>query len=423
MLAPAEIRSRSTGSSTYCTAFNQRVLQLVHSAKSFDTNGYAIRTEQIINALRERNIESVVVSRFGYPWDLPQHMNDKVVPTTASDGIEYCHLFDPERCIGGPEAEYLTRYSDKVIEIATTSACSIIHAHSNYLNGLAANMAGAALGMPVVYEMRGLWHLTRATRSSAYFETEHYRYCENREIQAAKGAQAVAAISQPLAEWLVECGVEREKITVIGNACMNQSARVSVDDTKYCVGYIGSLVAYEGLPSLIKAMAIVSKHEPRAQAIIVGGGRCLAELKQQVVREGLAGKIVFTGPVSSKEALDYYKQLDAIVLPRLSNQLTEMIPPLKPMEALSKGVPVIASDVAPLRQVVTAGENGLVYPAGDHEELAKCILQIFVDKALRKTLSQNGLSWAAENSWESNAVAYERIYQGLHSQQSPTHSP
>lgn len=395
------------------TAFNQQVLHCVHSSITFDTNGYAVRTEQIVRALRDQGISVNIMTRLGYPWDLPQHTGRPLTQTSKSLDIEYTHSHDAQRTIGSVESDYLRNYAETICKKALESNSSVIHAHSNYLNGLAAAIAGRKLDIPVVYEMRGLWHETRALTNPKYRDTEHFQYCEARELHAAASADTVVAISEPLSEWLTARGINSNKIHVVSNAGTLSCALESLSKVPTRIGYVGSIVSYEGLDCLVYAMQRVIKASPEVKATIVGDGPYLGELRRLIRKERLENVIELVGRVPVDSVNKQYQRFAAAVVPRNSNNVTELIPPLKPMEILSLGVPLIVSDVAPLASIVTHKYNGLLFNSGSADQLAECILEMVNSASLRDQLGRQGRKWAQEHNWEGNAKRYIALYQEL----------
>ncbi len=398
--------------------FRGRVLQVLHSSASFDQNGYATRTEQLVQALAEANIASSLVTRLGYPWDLLQHRR---LPTdfhdSSANGLSYRHRLDPAFLIGGVESAYVEAYAAWIAEQADADGVDVLHAHSNYLNGLAAARAGVLTGLPVVYEMRGLWHRTRGLAQPRYRRTDHYDYCERQELTAAMQADQVVAISAPLARWLEGQGVPGGKITVVGNASARHEP-VSPATGAFTIGYAGSFVGYEGLDLLLRALPLVREAVPDARLLLVGDGVEVPRLRKLARRLRIADAVEFTGRVTREVVRVQYRRMHVAVVPRYANEVTELVPPLKPMELMAMGVPYVASNVPPLAAVTRDGENGLLFSAGDVPSLAAALVKLGAGRVasspttrpLLATLREGGLRWAAEHAWHDNAQRYAAVY-------------
>jgi len=406
--------SKSNAQTNAFPAFNQKVLQVFHSSVTHDTNGYGVRSEQVVESLLNIGIECSVMTRLGYPWDLTQHSTLPLADMESSSSqIRYHHTRSSEATLGHPESEYLRAYAEQIVKQATESQATVIHAHSNYLNGLAARIAGDQLGLPVVYEIRGLWHRTRSLSDERYANSEHYEYCEKQELRTALQADAVTAISEPLAMWLVEKGVEASKIKVVGNAAVARAPVKKLASDNFVIGYVGSFVEYEGLLVLLDAFGQVLQNHPHARLVLVGDGSQFKTIERRIKEKRIGSAVELVGRVGSDAVENYYAMLDVAVVPRLSNLITELIPPLKPLEIMAMGVPLIVSDVAPLAAVVTNGENGLLFASGDTAALRDSLLMLLEQPRVGNKIREGGLEHATQNSWNQNAQAYLDLFEGL----------
>jgi glycosyltransferase involved in cell wall biosynthesis len=343
--------------------FNQHVLFALHSCGAFDPTGYASRSVALINALKSLGVAPVIATRPGYPWDLAQHS-----ATPKCDEVEYrglkFHLEPvPRNTLRDPESRYIAAYADHLCRLAVAHEVSIIHAASNYLNGAATAAAGRALGVVSIYEVRGLWHLTRAFSEPGYDRTEHYRYCERREVAACAAVDHVITLSEGLRQWLVERGVPEDKISIVGNAthaligsgqdreraALAVRERHRIPASAKVIGYLGAIVEYEGIDALIRAHARTPPaHRPIL--LIVGGGSHEAVLRRMVAALGSAGHVVFAGRVSPDQVPAHYAAMDAVMLPRRDDILTRLVPAIKPFEVLAHGRPLFVS--RPLAQAL-----------------------------------------------------------------------
>jgi len=407
--------------------FNGRVLQVLHSSMPMDANGYAMRSEHILSALAELGVVQSAITRLGYPWDLSRHAGfDRTALSTRSQRWAYQHrALEPQPdpvSIGGREDRYLSAYADWVEDMARKQKAGVIHAHSNYLNGLAAVEAARRLDLAVIYEMRGLWHLTRATREHDYSASEHYRFCELRELQAARSAHRVIAISGELARWLIDRGIDPGKITVVANASSEVSDSLSpteaVRSKQPTVGYIGAFVEYEGLDLLLDAVADLVRTKPALKVILVGDGPCYPQLCEQIERLGLTEIVELPGRVEPDAVASYYQRLDVAVVPRRSNAITELIPPLKPMEIMAHGVPCVTTELAPLITMFRNREQAILTPTNDAQALSQAIACVLDDRQLATQLRNGGLAWAKKNSWKKNAQLYSQVYERAYEQAS-----
>ncbi len=395
------------------------LLFAVHNSLPYDQAGYAIRTEHIATLLKGEGFPLLVATRPGYPWDLQKHR--VLAHREMSDllnGIDYIRLKDKEKTFKkGADAEYINVYADALIKVAKQNNSTIIHAHSNYLNGLAAIQAANALKIPSVYEIRGLWHKTRTTLDADYRHAGMFAYESIMKKAAIEAADAVVTISEPLKDLIVSWGADAAKIYVVPNAVdtalfspRSPSARLVEKyklEGKTVIGFIGSLTGYEGLKELVSVADALIEEGSDIALMIVGDGREKADL------EGLAKSenIIFAGRVPFEEVEEYYTLFDICPFPRNDFEICRYVPPLKILEAMAMKKAVIVSDVAPLLDIVEDGANGLVCKADDTVSLKHSIVQLYEDVALRKTLGESAREWVEQNrSWQDIGEKYITLY-------------
>ncbi len=396
--------------------FNGRVLFVMHSTPSFDSHGYAVRSCQIIRSLTDAGVDMTLAARYGYPWDLPGRTGIPQALKSRYQEFVFHHCPDPELLISASDQRYLDRYQTYLGELIASGDCSVVHTNSNYLNGIAGARAAKEAGCLSIYEMRGLWHVTRASQDPRYLGTEHYHYCERMELAAATESDRVITISSALKEWLVSRGVSERKVRVIGNAADLDNIKPlprapSSGVTR--VGYVGSVVEYEGLDVLLEAIQSLVSEGRALRLTVAGDGPALKKLIAKSQALGLRDHVEFLGRVPSSKVAELYSSFDICPLPRKRLPVTELVPPLKPFEIMAFGVPLIASDLPPLAEIVTDGETGLLCEAGSEESLGNAIRWLMDHEASALAISEAGRSWVTRCcSWSRNAQAYLATYQG-----------
>ncbi|MCP1727885.1 PEP-CTERM/exosortase A-associated glycosyltransferase [Natronospira proteinivora] len=411
----------------------RRVLYLLHNALPLDSGGYATRTHGLSRALIEHGWDMECVTRLGYPSDL-KHRAHWVVPRVTVDGVPYQRLLDPSRSYRRLDAErYLERNAETVLKLAKKRRPALLHGASNHINGIAAVWAGRKLGLPSVYEVRGLWELTRLSRQPSFEGSELYDMIVQLETQACQEADQVIAITDALKQLLVDRGVPGEKIAVIPNGVDTERFAGPAPDVEadaggqalrrewgippdaLVLGYVGSMPQYEGLDDLIEAVARLREQgQDNLYCLLVGDGDQLSRLKWQAHRLGVSEQIKFTGRVPHEQVGDYYAAMDVMVFPRKPQPVTEIVSPMKPFEAMALGKPVLASDVAALAEIVKDGETGRLFEKGNVDSLAEAIATLADDDALRERLAETALRWVRENrDWRRLAEDASKLYQGL----------
>jgi glycosyltransferase involved in cell wall biosynthesis len=402
-----------------------RVLYVAASSLPFHTTGYTLRTHGLLKALRQQGVEISCVTRPGYPADRTDASQSGGTEAGARsiDGVRYEILPGPHRRKAGLD-RYLLESAEILAEKAMAEKAALIHAASNHEAALPALMAARRLGIPFVYEVRGLWEYTTASKKAAWEHSERFALESRLEALAAQNADQVLTLTGALAGELCSRGVPRAKITLAPNAIdvdafvpmernASLAAKLGIGEDDFVVGYAGAIVAYEGLDDLIEAAALLLPRLPKIRVLIAGGGDALPELVRLAEARGLAGRVVFPGKLSPEAVREHYSLLDAIALPRKPETVCQLVSPLKPLEAMAMGIPLVVSDVAALREMVADGETALVHFAGNARSLADAIELLAKKPELRRRLAENARRHVATRTWKQGAENIAAIYRDL----------
>ena len=296
----------------------------------------------------------------------------------------------------------------------------VLHAHSPALNAIAALNAGRALGIPVVYEVRAFWEDAAADHGSSRPGGLRYRLTRALESHALRRADAVTTICEGLRRELCARGVPAHKITVIPNA-VDAAAFDAVADPALVrslgldgcpvIGFIGSFYAYEGLALLLRAMPRLLAAQPALRLLLAGGGPQEAALRALAAQLGIEYAVVFAGRVPHAQVAAYYQLVDICVYPRLPMRLTELVTPLKPLEAMAQGRLVVASDVGGHRELVEHGKTGMLFRAGDAGALAQAVLHLLLAPESWTPLRRQARAFVeTERSWAASVGRYAHVY-------------
>ena len=395
--------------------FNGRVLFACHSNGKFHLNGYAIRTAEIARVLTTSNIEVIAVTRYGYPWDLRESQTNKVIEQSEFRGLIYHHNYDQNRLIGRSLSRYLKSYSNYLEGIAKKENVTVIHAHSNYINGLAAQRVCSANGWLSVYELRGLWHLTRASHENSYLNSEHFKFCERMEVKAALLCDKVVTLNEPLKHWLCENGIPEQKITIVPNGARRQKTRPrsSAIPNKLAIGYAGALTEYEGIDDTLKAIALLKANGQQVKFHIAGHGDYKKQLKVLSEKLDISDSVFFEGQITHENIRKFYEQINLVVLARKSTPVSRLVPPVKLVEAMSHGKAVIVSDLPPLAGIVKLDNCGIIVEPNDPHALSMAISSLMQSPELLERLSEKAFNVARSNySWENLVQKYVDVYTG-----------
>jgi PEP-CTERM/exosortase A-associated glycosyltransferase len=301
----------------------------------------------------------------------------------------------------------------------------VLHAHSPALNGLAALRVGRKYGIPVVYEVRAFWEDAAVDHGTSREGGLRYRLTRALESYVLRHADAVTTICQGLKKDIAGRGIPEARITVIPNAVDADSftmgrerdaelaGQLGIVD-KPVLGFIGSFYAYEGLDLLLRAMPAILEARPEMRLLLVGGGPQEADLKSLCAELQLQDGVIFTGRVPHDQVQRYYDLVDVLVYPRLQMRLTELVTPLKPLEAMAQGKLVVASDVGGHRELIHAGETGELFSAGDPQALTDSVLALLEQRDDWERRRQNGRRFVEdERNWPASVRRYVPVYARL----------
>jgi PEP-CTERM/exosortase A-associated glycosyltransferase len=393
-----------------------RVLHVLdHSAPLH--SGYAFRTAAI---LREQRA-------FGWtPIPVTGVKQECVSREEEHGGFRY-YRTDP---LQGPLASVpvlgelwgVRRLRQRVREVILRERVDLVHAHSPVLNAMAALEAAHSLHRPVVYEVRALWEDAAVDHGTEREGDLRYRLTRSLETKSLRQADAVTVICEGLRSDIAARGVPAEKITVIPNAVDVDRFRpggapdpalarsLGLDGARV-LGFIGSFYGYEGLPLLVRALPLVAAREPGARLLFVGGGPEDEALRALTRSMNLEGRVVFVGRVPHEEIGRYYDLIDVLVYPRLSTRTTELVTPLKPLEAMAQGRLLLASDVGGHRELIKDGETGVLFRAGDPEALAGAAVALLRAPDRWPALREAARGFVErERSWSRSVRRYETVY-------------
>lgn len=301
----------------------------------------------------------------------------------------------------------------------------ILHVHSPVLNAVPALRVGRRLGVPVVYEVRAFWEDAAVDHGTTAEGSLRYRATRALETWALKRADHVTCICEGLRQDIVARGIPSSKVTVIPNA-------VDVDNFTFCspaeadlrqslgldghrvLGFVGSFYAYEGLDLFLDAAAALRRDHPDIKVLLVGGGPQEKALRAQAKALGIEDAVVFTGRVPNREVQRYYNLIDLLVYARHPMRLTELVTPLKPLEAMAQGKLFVASDVGGHRELIRNDETGYLFRAGDADDLGRTMARVLDQPEKWDAIRAAGRRFVeSERNWRTSVARYRGVFSTL----------
>lgn len=399
------------------------VLHVLVNSTPHTSSGYTVRTRAILTGQKAQGLKVAGVTRLSYPMTIGQlRFND----VDVVDGIPYFRLI-----AGTQPASHIERLNLHAAELSKLVARlrpRVLHATTNYANAIVAQSVARAYGIPWVYEMRGQLEKSWVARHPAHQQdeaasSESFRLMLDKETQLAQDADAVVVLSNVQKIDLIERGVNAAKIHVIANAFepvgdvefqAPDQARAELSlPQAFTIGTVTSIVDYEGLDTLVKAIKILRDRGYDVHGVIVGDGVSRPGLASLTKSLGLSDVIAMPGRVTREESHVWYQALDLFAIPRKKTLVCETITPIKPIEAMSNGTPVVASDLPPLRELVVDSGAGIAFEPENEFAMADAIEKFMTDNSAYDAAAKAAVANAKDHTWKRNMERYKKLYDRL----------
>lgn len=386
-------------------------------------SGYTFRSRAILKEQRALGWETVQLTS-------PKHNPGEAPPDTEEvDGLTFHRSPDGGGLLARlpivGQWQVIRVLTRRLMEVARAERPNVIHAHSPALNGVAAVRVGRKLGIPVVYEIRGFWEDAAVSHGTSSEGGLRYRLTRAMETWVLRRADAITCICEGIRSDLVKRGIPAERITIIPNA-VDASRFQPVGERnaaleaelglagKRVVAFIGSFYDYEGLDLLVDAMPALLAQRPELRLLLVGGGQVADAIEARVRELGLQDSVIMTGRVPYDEVERYYSLTDILVYPRKSMRLTELVTPLKPLEAMAQKSLFIASDVGGHKELVRDGVTGTLFRADDRDDLVRRVLELFDAQDRWQAMRDAGRDFVEnERNWRNSVANIKPVYHAL----------
>jgi PEP-CTERM/exosortase A-associated glycosyltransferase len=383
-------------------------------------SGYTFRTRAILREQRRLGWQTFHLTS-------PKHTATQALEEEV-DGLHFYRTPAAPAGIRLPGLEQwvlMRQLERRLLEVAEQVRPHILHAHSPVLNALPALRVGRRMGIPVVYEVRAFWEDAAVDHGSTSEGSLRYRLSRELETHALRRADHVFTICEGLRADMLARGIPAATVTVIPNAVDIEAfepggvpdealkARLGLQGATV-IGFIGSFYAYEGLDLLLDAMPAILRSRGDVRVLLTGGGPQQEALQAQAQALGIADKVVFTGRVPHSEVQRYYDLIDVLCYPRHSMRLTELVTPLKPLEAMAQGRLLVASDVGGHRELIRHEETGWLFSADSADSLAAAVVDLLARREQWHKLRAAGRNFVErERNWARSVANYQRKYEAL----------
>ena len=395
-------------------------------------SGYAFRTRAILKAQLAQGLEIACITGLRHYAPGPD--------------VETCEGLTFHRTRGtadGPaglrEWRETSALADSVTALARQWRPDVIHAHSPVLSGLGALRAARRLRLPLVYEIRAFWEDASVGNGTGTEGSLKYRLTRSLENHVVGGADAVMTICNGLRDDLIGRGVAPGKIGIMPNgvdltlfgdppprdAALAAELGLGADGLGApVIGFIGSFYDYEGLDDLIAAMPALVARQPDARLLLVGGGPMADALQAQAAASPVAGAIRFVGRVPHDQVERYYSLCEIMAYPRKASRLTDLVTPLKPLEAMAQGRLVAASSVGGHRELMTDGDTATLFAPDDPADCAAKLAGLLAQRSGWDAMRERARAHVAErHDWAVNVRRYLGVYQAVLGQTTDSQFP
>ena len=381
-------------------------------------SGYVFRTMGILRAQRALGWETIQLTT-------PKQRDSNGLLQDI-DGFRFYRTGAPEGILSswpiGQELSLMTVTGRRLGAVIDETKPDVIHAHSPVLNALPALSIGRKRGIPVIYEVRGFWEDAAVDHGTASAWGLRYRASRALETHALRRAAAATTICEGLRGEIVGRGIPAGKITVIPNSVDLEhfatlpsfdpalAESLGVADSMV-VGFIGSFYAYEGLDLLLEALPRLVGTIPNLKVVLVGGGPDRERLEAMARDSGQGDKVVFTGRVAHEDVPRYYGLIDLLIYPRRRQRLTDLVTPLKPLEAMANGRVLVASDVGGHKELIEHERTGFLFRADDLDDLVATVQNVAGRRQSWPEIRLAGRAYIErERTWLTTVKRYEQVY-------------
>jgi glycogen(starch) synthase len=390
-------------------------------------SGYSFRTLAILREQRRRGWQTFHLTSAKHTAGFATEEEVEGWHFYRTPGSAPC-----KRWPGFAEIELMRDLEGRLLNVLETVQPDLMHVHSPVLNALPALRARRRTGIPVVYEMRASWEDAAVDHGTTTEGSLRYRVSRMIESHALRRADQVTTICEGLRGDIASRGIAPDKVTVVPNA-------VDVSDFQFeragdpglrrslgldgctVLGFAGSFYRYEGLHLVVDALVGMRRRDPAIRLLLVGGGPQEHALKAQALAAGVADAIVFTGRVPHQRVQRYYELIDVLVYPRLPCRLTDLVTPLKPLEAMAQGRILVASNVGGHRELIRDGRTGYLCPAGSCAGLQAALELALAQRERWPAIRLEARRFVErDRTWASSVERYEKVYRrALEGRRSP----
>ncbi|PID78162.1 MAG: glycosyltransferase, exosortase A system-associated [Deltaproteobacteria bacterium] len=385
-------------------------------------SGYTFRSQNIFEHQKKSGFSTIILTSSKHEESLGYGHK----PCEIIDGVNYYR----SGSVSGAslpfisELKLMRRLYKRILFVAGEEKPDLIHAHSPVLNAIPSIWASRKLGIPLVYEIRAFWEDAAVDHGTYAENSFKYNLVRRIETYVCKKADHVCVLCRGLQSDLQERGIDTGKITPVYNGINPDHIKPVEPDCEFkkewnpgnriIIGFVGSFYRYEGLDLLVSSFARLAEKNDNIMLLLVGGGETEKELGTIAEKAGIKDRVIMPGRIDHSKIAGVYSLIDILVYPRYSMRLTELVTPLKPLEAMAMKKAFVASDVGGHKELIIDGETGLLFRAGYEDGLVEKLEMLINSPEKRGALADKGYNWVrANHTWEKTTSVYKDIYSDL----------
>ncbi len=270
-------------------------------------------------------------------------------------------------------------------------------------------LAAKHLGTPIILEVNA----TYAGKLGCDIQVAYPKTLARIEKSVLNWADGIIVVSEPLRDCVVERIIDPSKVLVTPNAInLNRLENLDVRSTRdrirkkyhirqgFVVGFVGSMRRWHGLDFLAESMADVLSRWSDTHFLLVGTGEMESELRAYVSEHGLSEHVTITGAVPHEEVYPILSAIDVGVSPDTPPYAS----PMKLLEYMALGAVPVAPDYPPIREIISDGRTGLIFPPRSKLDFVECIVGLAENRSLLQSLGNAAKEEVLkERTWTKNA--------------------
>ncbi len=394
------------------------ILYLTHTSIEYEQYSYTIRTQQLLeNFNKNDKYEITCATRYGYPFDretgyYSQDLNKEI----EINGVKYIKLIADKKSNFNTLniLKYLEEYIIETINLCVNKNIKIIHATTNYWNGIVATCVAKYLGIRCIYELRELWNESIQLQKPEVINSDMIKMMSIQEKNIVNNVDKIIILNKTQNK-------DNDKIEIIYDcANIDFKFKMSKNDLldkhklhdKIIIGYIGTLTTHDGIENILKCIKMLNNN--KLVFVIIGDGPYKNSMIDYIKTNNISENVLYLGKLKYEIAMEYYQIIDMCIYPKKKCELYELKSSFKLIEAMSFKKPVITTDLKSINEIINDGQNGLLCIPDNVSDLLDKMKLLINNTILMEKLGTEAQKWIVKNrNWKNMCNKLTHIYDNL----------